>query len=147
MRIRNHLPLAITVWMPASFTPSSAQEHQPEHTWNYSGAQGPDHWGDLKPEFAKCKTGHNQSPIDIRDTRKADLPLIQFDYESCALHIIDNGHTNMINYSLGSSSSVGGKTYQLKQFHFHRPSEEKIHGEVMTWWSTWCMQIRKETWR
>jgi carbonic anhydrase len=52
MRIRNYLLLLITLWMVASFAPALAQEHQPEHTWNYSGAQGPDHWGDLKPEFA-----------------------------------------------------------------------------------------------
>jgi carbonic anhydrase len=129
MRIRNHLLLLISLWMLASSVPALAQEHQAEHTWNYSGAQGPDHWGDLNPEFATCKTGHNQSPIDIRDTRKADLPPIQFDYKSSALHIIDNGHTIMINYSPGSSISVGAKTYQLKQFHFHRPSEEKIHGQ------------------
>jgi carbonic anhydrase len=129
MRIRNHVLLLITLWMVVSSAPALAQEHQAEHTWNYSGAQGPDHWGDLKPEFATCKTGHNQSPIDIRDTRKAGLPPIQFDYKSSTLHIIDNGHTIMINYSPGSSISVGGKTYQLKQFHFHRPSEEKIHGE------------------
>jgi carbonic anhydrase len=129
MTVRNHLPLVIMLWMLASSVPGPAQEHQSEHTWNYSGAQGPDHWGDLKPEFATCKTGHNQSPIDIRDTRKADLPPIQFDYKPSPLHIIDNGHTIMINYGPESYISVGGKTYELKQFHFHRPSEEKIHGE------------------
>jgi carbonic anhydrase len=129
MRIRNYLLLATILWMLASPAPGPAQEHGPEHAASYSGAQGPAHWGDLKPEFAACKTGHRQSPIDIRDTRKADMPPIQFDYKSSPLHIIDNGHTIMINYGPGSYISVGGKTYQLKQFHFHRPSEEKIHGE------------------
>ena len=129
MRIRNHLLLVIIFWMLASATAGPAQEHGPEHAWNYSGAQGPSHWGDLKPDFAACKTGHRQSPIDIRDTRKADLPPIQFDYKPSPLHIVDDGHTIMINYGPGSYITVGGKTYQLKQFHFHRPSEEKIHGE------------------
>jgi len=36
----------------------------------------------------------------------------------------------MINYGPGSSISVGGEKYVLKQFHFHRPSEEKINGEA-----------------
>ena len=36
----------------------------------------------------------------------------------------------MINYAPGSSISVGGKKYTLKQFHFHRPSEEKINGKA-----------------
>ena len=129
MRIRNHLLLLLILWMLASPAPGPAQQHGPEHAWSYSGAQGPNQWGDLKAEFAACKTGHRQSPIDIRDTRKADLTPIQFGYKPSPLHIVDDGHTIMINYGPGSYITVGGKTYQLKQFHFHRPSEEKIHGE------------------
>ena len=108
---------------------SAAQEHHPEHTWDYGESEGPKHWGDLKPEFAPCKNGHRQSPIDIRNPQKADLPPIQFDYKPSPLHIIDNGHTIMINYQPGSSISVGGHKYALKQFHFHRPSEETVNGK------------------
>lgn len=108
---------------------SAAQEQHAQHNWDYGEALGPSHWGDLKPEFAQCKTGHRQSPIDIRSPKKADLPPIRFEYKPSALHIIDNGHTIMINYEAGSSISVGGKKYELKQFHFHRPSEEKIRGK------------------
>jgi carbonic anhydrase len=108
---------------------SVAQEHHPEHTWDYGDTLGPSHWGDLKPEFATCKTGHRQSPIDIRNPQKADLPAIRFEYKPSPLHIIDNGHTVMINYSPGSYILVGDKKYALKQFHFHRPSEEKINGK------------------
>ena len=108
---------------------SAAQEHHPEHSWDYGETLGPSKWGDLKPEFALCKTGHRQSPIDILNPQKADLPPIRFDYKPSPLHIIDNGHTIMVNYAPGSSVSVGGKKYALKQFHFHRPSEEKINGK------------------
>jgi carbonic anhydrase len=104
-------------------------QKQPDHVWDYSQSRGPDHWGDLKPEFAPCKEGHHQSPVDIRNPQKADLPPIEFDYKPSALDIIDNGHTIMINYGSGSSISIGGKKYALKQFHFHRPSEEKINGK------------------
>jgi len=76
-----------------------------------------------------CKTGHHQSPIDIRNPETANLPALHFDYKPSPLHIIDNGHTIMINYGPGSSISVGAKQYTLKQFHFHRPSEEKINGK------------------
>ena len=108
---------------------SAAQEHHPEHTWDYSESKGPSHWGDLKPEFAPCKNGHRQSPVDIRNPQKADLPPIRFDYKPSPLHIIDNGHTVMINYGPGSFITVGAKKYALKQFHFHRPSEETINGK------------------
>jgi carbonic anhydrase len=105
-----------------------AQESHPQHTWDYSQSRGPTHWGDLKPEFATCKNGHHQSPVDIRNPQKADLPPIEFGYMPSPLRIIDNGHTIMVNYGSGSFMSVGGKKYALKQFHFHRPSEEKING-------------------
>ena len=106
-----------------------AQEHHPQHTWDYGDTRGPSHWGDLEPEFATCKDGHHQSPIDIRNTKKAVLPPIRFEYKPSPLHIIDNGHTIMVNYNSGSFISVGDKKYALKQFHFHRPSEEKINGK------------------
>jgi len=108
----------------------SWQEHHAEHAWDYGEELGPSHWGDLKPEFATCKTGHQQSPIDIRNAQKAQLPAIHFDYKPSPLHIIDNGHTIMVNYLPGSSISVGDKKYVLKQFHFHRPSEEQINGKA-----------------
>ncbi|HMK21284.1 MAG TPA: carbonic anhydrase family protein, partial [Terriglobales bacterium] len=107
----------------------AAQEHHPEHTWGYGDAHGPSRWGDLTPEFATCKNGHHQSPIDIRNPKKAALTPIHFEYKPSPLHIVDNGHTIMVNYSAGSFISVGDKKYALKQFHFHRPSEEKINGK------------------
>jgi len=107
----------------------AAQEQHPAHTWDYGKLHGPSHWGELEPGFAPCKNGHHQSPIDIRNPQSADLPPIEFDYKPSTLNIIDNGHTIMINYGPGSSISVAGKKYELKQFHFHRPSEEKINGK------------------
>lgn len=97
--------------------------------WTYKGAEGPNDWGKLDPGFAACSTGHTQSPIDLRDAKKSDLPPLQFDYKTVPLNIIDNGHTIQINYAPGSSLAVGGKTYTLKQFHFHHPSEEHINGQ------------------
>jgi carbonic anhydrase len=108
---------------------SAGQEKHAQHTWDYSDAHGPSHWGDLGPEFAQCKMGHHQSPVDISNPRKAVLPPIQFHYRSSPLHIIDNGHTIQINYAPGSFMLVGEKKYELRQFHFHRPSEEKINGK------------------
>lgn len=110
-------------------TSASTQDHKSGH-WGYNGAEGPSHWAELNPEFALCGSGHQQSPIDIRNVRKADLPPIQVDYKPSPLHIIDNGHTIMINYAPGSFIRVGDKRYALKQFHFHRPSEERIHGKA-----------------
>jgi carbonic anhydrase len=130
MNIRNRsLPAVIYCALMFTVAPRAQEPQHPEQVWDYGEAHGPGHWGELKPEFASCKSGHHQSPIDIRKTQKADLPPIQFDYKPSTLDIIDNGHTIEILYGSGSSISVGGKRYELKQFHFHRPSEEKINGK------------------
>jgi carbonic anhydrase len=109
---------------------SFGQEHKaPAQSWDYSKGSGPAHWAELSPDFTACKLGHQQSPIDIRETKKADLPPILFDYKPSPMRIIDNGHTVEVDYAPGSSITVGGKTYQLVQFHFHHPSEEHIRGK------------------
>ena len=102
--------------------------------WAYGGATGPEHWGGLDPDYAACETGKEQSPIDIRNAQKADLPAIRFEYRSGPLkYLINNGKTIRVNYhdatGTGNTLIVGGERYQLTQFHFHRPSEEYIDGK------------------
>ena len=63
------------------------------------------------------------------DARPAALPALEFRYRQTPLRIIDNGHTIQVNYGPGSSLTVGGNSYDLIQFHFHRPSEEIIDGK------------------
>ena len=110
--------------------PTLAQAH-PGGTphWSYSGPDGPEHWGDLDPSFAACKTGQHQSPIDIKGAVPAELKPIKFDYKLAPMKVINNGHTILINYEAGSSITIDGKQYPLKQFHFHHPSEEEINGQ------------------
>jgi len=107
----------------------AALAHAEGGHWAYQGHGGPAEWGSLNSQFATCKLGKLQSPIDIRGVQAGDLPAIKFDYKPSALKIIDNGHTIQINYAPGSSIDVGGARYELVQFHFHRPSEEKINGK------------------
>jgi carbonic anhydrase len=89
---------------------------------------GPEHWAELSPGFAACRTGTRQSPIDIRNGIKVDQEALQLDYKPSYFRISDNGHTIQVTYGPGSALSVMGRTYELVQFHFHRPSEERIDG-------------------
>lgn len=106
---------------------SADEKHHPH--WSYSGSTGPASWGALEHDYDSCAHGKTQSPIDIRDdaVHKADLPAINFSYQSSALKIIDNGHTIQVNYAPGSFITVDGHRYDLVQFHFHHPSEEQIN--------------------
>ena len=127
------IPLSVAfLLMTMNAGHAQTQEAKPPetHAWDYGSKHGPQHWGDLKSEFATCSTGHRQSPIDIQKAEKAALSPIVFDYKASSLRIVDNGHTIMASYDAGSSIRVGDVEYQLKQFHFHHPSEEKIHGKV-----------------
>ena len=99
IKIGDYALVIFLVLTAASTTRAPAQDHKAGHDWGYDGVEGPSHWGDLKPEFLPCKNGHRQSPVDISNTQKADLPTLQFDYTRSPLHIIDNGHTIMINYA------------------------------------------------
>lgn len=123
-----------TAWMLLALSSAAylcvAQAAKPSAgEWSYEGAEGPQHWGDLEPDYALCKVGHRQSPIDVRDAKKSELPPLQFDYRPSPLKIINNGHTIQINYAAGSTITVSDKRYELRQFHFHHPSEEHINGK------------------
>ncbi len=100
----------------------------PAH-WDYAGGAGPESWGRMKPEFSKCSSGTRQSPIDIRDGIKVNLDPVQFDYKPSAFRVLDNGHTVQVNVGSGNSIAVAGRRFDLVQFHFHRPSEERIDGK------------------
>lgn len=114
----------------AGFALSCAFNAQGETThWTYRGHGGPSEWGALSQEFANCRIGRNQSPIDIHGAKTADLPPIRFDYKPSPLMVIDTGHTIQLNYARGSSIDLDGVRYELVQFHFHKPSEEKIDGK------------------
>ncbi len=108
--------------------------------WSYEGANGADHWGDLDPEYATCKTGREQSPIDIHGAAKASLAALRFEYKGAPLaHFVNNGYTVRVNYPAGNGNVlvVGDTRYELTQFHFHRPSEEYVlTGKTRAIWSS-----------
>jgi carbonic anhydrase len=97
--------------------------------WTYEGETGPLKWGKLNPAWAKCDSGNRQSPIDIRDGIKVDLEPVVFEYAASAFNVVNNGHTVQVNVAPGNRFTLTGRTYELQQFHFHRPAEEKVDGK------------------
>jgi carbonic anhydrase len=121
---------------PRPQTPAGRQEPEAREVarkpveWSYAGAGSPERWGELNPEFAACAAGKRQSPIDIREGARLELEPVRFDYRAAPLRIVDNGHTVQVNYPGGSSMLLAGERYELKQFHFHKPAEERIEGRT-----------------
>jgi carbonic anhydrase len=97
--------------------------------WGYAGEAGPENWSKVDPNFAMCALGRNQSPIDLAGFVEADLKPLKFAYKAGAADIVNNGHTIQVDYAPGSTLTVDGRTFELKQFHFHAPSENKVGGK------------------
>lgn len=98
--------------------------------WTYAGTHGSAHWAEMNPAYEACGTGRAQSPIDIRDAKVEALPPLQFAYGHVSPAIVNNGHTVQVNVPEGHFLQVGEHRYQLVQFHFHTPSEERVQGRA-----------------
>ncbi|MDF0750226.1 carbonic anhydrase family protein [Marinobacter sp. 71-i] len=96
--------------------------------WDYTGDTGPDNWAKLSPEYGAC-AGSNQSPINLAGFIDAKLEPVFFKYGAGSSEILNNGHTVQVNTLPGSTIAVDGIEFELKQFHFHVPSENQIHGK------------------
>ena len=108
-----------------------SKEHAPAAAhavhWDYTGKLGPKYWGRLSPDFELCDSGTQQSPINIPDTWEAK-ETVKLDYRTSTFEVIDNGHTVQYSVAPGNFATIAGKKYELKQFHFHTPSEHLVSG-------------------
>lgn len=95
--------------------------------WEYEGDRGPEAWGELSPEFKLCEEGIEQSPIDIPKNWPLERKL-ELHYRPSGFEAVDNGHTIQFNVEAGNFLMIGPKRYELKQIHFHTPSEHFFNG-------------------
>lgn len=118
---------AIAAMAPAGTT-ATAHGGGEAH-WNYAGANGPQAWSQLKPEFNLCALGQRQSPIAIQDGNTLQGPAepLQIRYQPSSAMVVNNGHTIQVDVVGDNTLTVRGSTYKLLQFHFHHPSEERIN--------------------
>jgi carbonic anhydrase len=76
-----------------------------------------------------CESGLRQSPIDIGATQPRPGPALQFDYHGAPLRIVNDGHTVRVRFMPGSRLIAGGRSLALREFHFHHPGGDRLHGE------------------
>jgi len=111
---------------PLCTRPVAAADH--EH-WSYTGETGPEHWGEIDKANFACSAGSQQSPLNISGSVKAMLPPIGVSWNKGSGRLVNNGHTIQVNVPPGSGLSRGGSKYELRQYHFHHPSEHLIEGK------------------
>ena len=97
--------------------------------WSYEGGTGPDNWAKLQKDSQVCGVGDQQSPIDLTDAIKAEIPHIAVNWKPEAFVVENNGHTLQANALPGGTLALGPDRYQLLQFHFHTPSEHAVEGK------------------
>ena len=128
MMNRRHALKAFAAAALCPLCPTSGFAADAAH-WSYEGTTGPEKWGDLDAASKVCSVGSQQSPLDIATSVKSDLPALKIAWGRRADTIVNNGHTIQLNFTEGSTLSVGKENYSLLQFHFHRPSEHKVAGK------------------
>ncbi len=122
------LAATVAAAMGSAMTAAHAADTAPAH-WAYKGKAGTSHWSELEPDFAACKAGKAQSPIDIHGAKEGAPAPIGFEYTAGAADIVNNGHTVQVNLADGGAVHLASGDYKLVQFHFHTPSEEAVNGK------------------
>lgn len=121
-----HRHLLMTALTAFSITSALAAEKAP---WSYEGTASPKHWGELKPEYAQCKTGVSQSPINISSAVHAQLAPLDIAINKSPMRVINNAHTIQVNTKNASTLKIDNNVFSLLQLHFHTPSENTIDGK------------------
>jgi carbonic anhydrase len=97
--------------------------------WGYTGSEAPAYWADLSPGYSLCRTGRQQSPIDIDETgANPKLLPIRFLYREGLLVLENSGLAVEGRPAPGSYVEVDGERYDLRLVRFHTPSEHKVAG-------------------
>lgn len=139
MRPSRHPHLAVSAVLAAvlllSAVPAARAQEETDNEKEFSyvpGApNGPEHWGDIKEEWADCGRGQMQSPIDLSDWRvspMSHLGYLNHTYLPAEATIVNRGHDIMIRFEGDAGSlSINGTPYYLKQLHWHSPTEHSVN--------------------
>lgn len=101
------------------------------HDWSYEGESGPQNWGELNSEYSLCKTGAEQSPVDLKYKKPKTDRGIGFSYQSTSVKVIDDGRTVRLLFPSGNHIEIGGKKYALIHADFHTASEHTLSGNKL----------------
>lgn len=99
-----------------------------DRTWSYTGPTGPEHWSELDPAYALCRSGKVQSPINIDAASPAELPQLNLNYLTSPSTLLHNGYNLNIKPTSQGWISVGPDIFDFQSVHINTPSEVQIKG-------------------
>ncbi|KAJ6560004.1 alpha carbonic anhydrase [Mycena capillaripes] len=100
-------------------------------TFSYSDTHGPLAWAGLSPDNCACRLGTKQSPIVLNGNTTVikSAPIVDI-HPLNSTQLLNLGSTLEVVMPKGVGSiTFNGKRSNLKQFHFHTPSEHRINEE------------------
>jgi len=103
------------------------------HSWSYEGVTGPTHWGEVDTHDALCKSGVQQSPVDIHPSRllRLDwLPPLQTTYKPGPITLTHREHALHVDVGTGNRMTFLGQDYLLEHMVFHTPAEHTMNGRI-----------------
>ncbi|KAJ0502844.1 putative carbonic anhydrase [Helianthus annuus] len=120
----------IILCVPSVISQEVDDEH--EFTYDVNSPLGPDHWGEIHPEWNMCNQGDLQSPIDLTHKRvqiTSNLGRLDRDYKPANSTLINRGHDMMLKWVEGAGHiRINGTDYRLNQLHWHTPTEHTVNG-------------------
>ncbi|CAB4278685.1 unnamed protein product [Prunus armeniaca] len=106
-------------------------EDEREFDYLHESGKGPKQWGEIKEEWAACKNGSLQSPIDLSSHRVKLIPHLgnlKTSYKPDNATLKNRGHDISVQWETNAGSiEINGTEYFLKQCHWHSPSEHSIN--------------------
>ncbi len=100
--------------------------------WSYDKHTGAHHWDKLHKDYATCKSGKNQSPINIEHYyHTPDKENLVFDYEDRRPTSVSYDHHTLVAKFAPPSNTIlyRDHPYYLINLHFHIPMEFAIHSK------------------
>ncbi|MCL7047782.1 hypothetical protein MKW94_028207 [Papaver nudicaule] len=119
---------------PASSWLEVEKLQQEDFSYVTGSGNGPENWGDLRPEWVTCKNGTKQSPIDlafIKMKYAPELGDLQMNYTPAYGILKNRGHDISLQWVVNGSAGsiqIDNTTYMLDNIHWHSPSEHTING-------------------
>jgi carbonic anhydrase len=96
--------------------------------FGYTGLWGPLNWAGLTEKNSACAKSSTQSPINIDDSVELAQIIPQITIENVEEAEFENLGTT-VEVIVNGTAAVGERIFNLKQFHFHTPSEHRINEE------------------
>ncbi|KAG4913439.1 hypothetical protein JHK82_054025 [Glycine max] len=133
MQRQSHISVAISLICILFCSTLTSALDEPEYGYNEKSANGPQHWGDLKEEWAACKIGQIQSPIDLSTNGVEVIPklggLKYWNYKPQHATVSNRGHDVAVIWEGDAGSiEINGTPFFLQQAHWHWPAEHTING-------------------